>query len=216
MKTPKTFLPGFSGYCWGQFRSDAEELETLYLAEQERAGYALDEDDFIRIYFEVRDYGKHSTLLARRFCELFDAHISKAVGFPVGLKFEKVSRPAAEYIFETDRILAKIPVRSVSALYAASKASKHKTLKREIIAEYTSYDGYISHYSNDLDDWLAKPIEEWDPNELRTLLAAFVEPEVHRIVSSSFNKSDFNEAFKKAVDWKKFDRKVAALRRQRG
>lgn len=218
MKLSETFLPGFSGFYgthWKHMIVHSEESDSQHLAEQETGDHALEETDFFGIYSEVSDYGKHNALLARRFCELFDAHISKTVGFSVGLKFEKLISPEY-YNFTTDRILAKIPAKSVNALYAASKASKHRKLKREIIAEYTSYDGFLSYYSNNLDDWLAKPVAVWDPNELRTLLAAFVDPEVDQIVFDCFNEGDFYDAFEKSVNWKKFDSKVAAMRRQRG
>ena len=215
MKSSETFLPGFTGfYCthWEHMIDHSELCDSQRLAQQETGEHALEEADFLGIYPEVTHYGKQFDLLARRFCELYDEHISKKVGFRVGLKFKELISPEF-YNFTTDRILAAIPPKSVSALYALSKASKHKKLEREIIAAYTSYDGFFSYYSNDLRKWIAKPVAQWDCNELCSLLTVFVDPEVDDMIFREFSESDWYNAFEKSVDWTKFDKKVAALRK---
>ena len=150
--------------------------------------------------------------ITRRFCELFDEHISKKVGFPVGLKFEMLVIPEI-YNAAPDRILAKIPAKSVSALYAMSEARGHKGLKRKIVDWVAPpWDG--PYYSNDPKKWLDKPVAKWDRNELSLLLDTFVDPHVERKVFYCFDEDDFYEAFDNSIDRKKFDSKVAAMRRQ--
>jgi hypothetical protein len=215
MKSSETFLPGFTGfYCtrWEHMIDYSEMCDSQRLALQETGEHALEETDFRGIYNEVTDYGKQFDLLVRRFCELYDEHISKKVGFPVGLKFKELISPEF-YNFTTDRILATIPTKSVRALYALSEAGKHKKLEREIIATYTSYDGFFSYYSNDVRQWIAKPVAQWDCNELFSLLAVFVDPEVDEMIFHQFSESEWYNAFETSVNWRKFDRKVAALRK---
>lgn len=172
-------------------------------------GHALKSDHLIRIYNDVSDYG---ALLARRFCELYDEHISKKVGFPVGLKFEMLVVPEI-YNAAPDRILAKIPAKSVSAIYAMSEAGEHKGLKRKIVNwRAPPWDGPC--YGKDPKKWLDKPVAKWDRNELSLLLDTFVDPDIERKVFHRFDKDDFYEAFKNSIDRKKFDKKVAAIRRQ--
>ncbi len=52
----------------------------------------------------------------------------------------------------------------------------HETLKKM----FTSYDGFMSFYSNDPDgDEWTKPVEKWDHNQLQALIRAYVIKEVN-------------------------------------
>ena len=76
------------------------------------------------------------------------------------------------YNFETDRVFAYMPETTFKHILANYKT---ETLKKRIEDKFTSYDGFWSHYSNDLDTWLEdEPIEDWDHNQLATLFEAFL------------------------------------------
>lgn len=217
MKSLETYLPYFSGFYgthWEDLLSTSKDDDAHMLAQRATEEPALEEGDFKALYEEFGDTGKHCLHLTRHFCAAFEKHISMSAGFKVGLTFEKLRSPEF-YNFETDRIAARIPHRSVSALFAASEADGHRLLRRAISDWFMPRDGCIPHYSSDPATWLAKPVDDWDRNELCVLLDPFVDPDIDRIVFDSFDEGQAYDAFEKSVDWKKFDRKVAALRRKR-
>jgi hypothetical protein len=90
-----------------------------------------------------------------------------------GLEFESLSCPK-EYNFSTDRIFAVVPDSELARILAAVEPVAFRALIR---ARFTSCDGFISSYSNDLDDW--GPIEEWDHNQLGTLVWAYANQETN-------------------------------------
>ena len=47
-------------------------------------------------------------------------------------------------------------------------------LELYIKERFASYNGFISFYSNDINEWLVKPFPEWDLNELSSLFCAYV------------------------------------------
>lgn len=88
-----------------------------------------------------------------------------------GFKFFGMISPKF-YNFETDRIFVKIPLPGLQKCFDACKRDGFKTLAATIQERFTSRDGFMSFYSNELETWLAKPLSEWDCNETCTLLVA--------------------------------------------
>ena len=84
----------------------------------------------------------------------------------VKLKFESLDSPL-EYNFSTDRIFCEISLEEVKRLYKTVDRDKLAALVKR---DYTSRDGFVSFYSNVLDDW--GDVETWDHNQLSTLLEA--------------------------------------------
>lgn len=82
---------------------------------------------------------------------------------------------------------------------------------KAIKKRFTSYDGFISFYSNRIEDWLDKPLTEWDHNELGTLLYALWDSDddyaVYNCMGDAACKA-FNEGF----DFKRFEQEVEELR----
>lgn len=217
LKMRDAYLPYFAGFYnthWEDLLSHSEDCDAQMLAQLETGDGALEEDDFKALYETYGDSFKHCLHLTRHYCASFDEHISKSAGFEVGLAFRKMSSPEF-YNFETDRIDARIPRKSVRRLFAMSEAEGHRRLKRAIRDWFTPRDGFMPFYSADAAPWLAKPVDDWDRNELCVLLDPFVDPDIDRIIFDGFDEGQVYDAFEKSIDWKKFDRKVAALRRKR-
>mgnify|MGYP001606551069 CR=1 FL=1 len=77
-----------------------------------------------------------------------------------------------EYNFTTDRLFVKVPEAAMLELYAqVDKVILAQTVKDK----FTSYDGFISHYDNDVlsDEW--KDPSNLDHNQWQTLLLAIIE-----------------------------------------
>lgn len=82
-----------------------------------------------------------------------------------GLQFDEVSSPR-EYNFQTDRIFVTIPTAEVVRLLAGCD---REALKAAIHDRFTSRSGFISFYSNKLEDW-PDSVEQWDCNQVGTLI----------------------------------------------
>lgn len=229
MTKPKTMLVNipFSGF-YNSIWSDEIDRE-----EQEHINYAvhgkdrdndlsehlhpeplqLDEAELSEIYLRATQYGWAYNAIAQDYVASFNAYWSAEIGFPLRLAFESMTSPR-EYNFATDRIFCDVPISVIHKLFAVSRADKHETLHASIKDRFTSCSGFISHYSNDLNDWLEKPLCNWDHNELGTLLIAVMalrgSPDALRdyqwewyLCEGMSESSVFYKAWSDAVDWQK-------------
>lgn len=75
-----------------------------------------------------------------------------------------------EYNFENDRLFVKVSRATLCGLvFMTDPYEMEQAAKRR----HTSRSGFISFYSNDYKTW--GDIEDWDHNQLRTLLEAYIE-----------------------------------------
>lgn len=89
--------------------------------------------------------------------------------FKLQLEFEELKSPRF-YNYETDCIYAKIPLEQLQALLDAIPAEKWREFVRE---QCTGYDGFISFYSPDFDEW-EKDLSEWGEARLGMILEAYI------------------------------------------
>jgi hypothetical protein len=161
------------------------------------------------------------------YVDAFKNVASEAIGehlgdrdFDLGLKFESMSSPKY-YNFETDRVYAHMPRETVDKLFAISFAEGHTTLAKVLKDRHTSCSGFHSWYTNELQEWLAKPLEDWDHNELCSLLLAagqIADPHgdakeslIYAVLGGDGLYSEWSEA----VNWVKFEAKVADKREEK-
>lgn len=214
----------FAGFYESKYSGELdniEERDAEWREEEERDKFApelrLTASDYAEIYFRHTDYRAAYHHIAREFVASFDMVASEELGAPLRLQFETLSSPR-EYNFATDRIFAYIPLAVVRRLFTISKAEKHVRLAATIKARFTSYDGFLSGYRNDLDTWLAKRLPDWDHNELGTLLTALLgdcDALDWRVWEHMTESNDFDTARDNAVDWAKVDADIAELRQEK-
>jgi hypothetical protein len=212
---------GFYESVWSQEVEHTVERDAEWMAEQQaEEGIApelrLDASEFAEILSDCLDYQDCYRRIAEAYVEAFDGVLSEEADLDLGLKFESVSSPRY-YNFETDRVFAEVSDEAVAELF--SKVSKD-TLAKVIKERHTSYDGFISYYSNRVEEWLAKPLDEWDHNELETLLLAFLEDAnvedldwavYYRVCDGDGIWSDYQAA----LDWQKVEEIVAEKREEK-
>jgi len=162
------------------------------------------------------DYRAVHLAVAQTYVDAFNNVASEAIGIPLGLMFEEMTSPR-EYNFETDRIFCEITPATVRALFAQSAADGHAALEAQIRRRFTSYDGFISGYPNALETWLEKPLDEWDHNELGTLLLACldlaaVDDLAMDVYYAATDCDSFYHEWSNGVDWPKFEARVAEIR----
>lgn len=215
----------FSGFYeskWSQEVDYIEENETEYFETERQAEDGVAKE----LRLNAREYGKilnHHTSyydayhqIAKDYTDTFNDWIKDECDLDLGLTYEGVSNPR-EYNFATDRIFAHIPLTAVRALFDRSAGGNHKRLAEVIKRRFTSCDGFISYYRNNLADWLAKDVADWDHNELETLLLA-VMPEDDRDYEWSIFEGmneEIYSAWSNAVDWEKVDADIAELRAEK-
>jgi len=98
----------------------------------------------------------------------------------ISMEFEEVTSPK-EYNFTTDRCFVLIPVDEIERV---AKEVDETVLRKVLKDMFTSYDGFMSFYSNSLEheEWQA-PVSEWDHNQLQALLLAHLlttDPDITR------------------------------------
>lgn len=193
------------------------------------AALRLSESDICDAFYasDVADFGSARLDMAKAYLEQFDSLVEDHLGESLGLTFESISSPRF-YNFETDRLFAFISDSSIERLWKINESDGFKSLAKVIESRFTSRSGFISHYPNDLDSWRAKPLADYDHNEIETLLMAALESrgmwrgyssksdtvtaiqdEAEMDVIESFSS---NGEFDQYVNWAKHDSELAEKR----
>jgi len=189
----------------------------------------LDSCDIAGVLYdpEIIDFTAMRIDLAKNYLDQFNSLCEDHLGESLSFTFESVESPR-EYNFATDRLFAFIPDSTIQKLWNINAADKFESLAEAIEDRHTSHSGFASSYPNDLDSWLAKPLAEYDHNELETLLIGALESygmwrgyssklsttqaiqdEAESDVIESFNG---NGEFDSHVNWEKFNLGLAKLR----
>jgi hypothetical protein len=218
---------GFYESIWSQAIDYEEERDVENLEEHEREEQPeelqIPADQIAEFFFDCADYSNAYRTIAREYCEEVNRTVSDEIGIYLAGEFDGMDSPR-EYNFTTDRLYLTVPDSAAAALFATSAADDHRTLAAAIRERHTSYDGFISFYRNELAEWLAKPIEDWDHNELGTLLIAVMvlrdidtrdlEWRIYESLADgcSDGSDGFFQAWSDCVDWEKFDAKMTEHR----
>lgn len=151
MKKYEVLLNMFSGF-YESIHSGVFDSEEEYIMEE----YHKEYDDFRFKYDEVG------------YCKKYVSAISSEIGLK--LEFMELTSPR-EYNFTTDKISVWITSKELKII---SSLLNSDTLKNLIKKRFTSRDGFMSWYSNDIEEWKEKKIQDWDCVELGTLLDAWI------------------------------------------
>lgn len=106
----------------------------------------------------------------KAYVSYFPEEFEDFAGFKPRLKFLEVVSPR-EYNWENDRILAEIPIEDVERLFEEISTTE---LSNTAKALFSSYDGFVSFYPPDWQEWPGD-LSEWDENLVYCLLLAFIE-----------------------------------------
>lgn len=203
-----TTLP-FYGFYYSRYSDELDHQEESfaeYYAENEDTNPdgLLEKEHVADAFWRFTNYSDGHKLVARDYVDFFNDKFKEVFDIDLGLRFESLTSPKY-YNFTTDRIFAYIDDEKAQELF--DKLDKD-VLRNTIKDRFTSRDGFYSFYSNNIDDWVEKPIEEWDYNEVGTLLEAYVgqvEDFEWSIFAEMCDSETFSQAFNASVDWPKFE-----------
>lgn len=210
---------GFYESVHDQQLDSAQERDAEHFAGSDNEDYpnavGMEESDLNEILFDMADWGKAHEHYARRYVGNFAGYVQQETGLVLGLEFEKLESPR-EYNFETDRIFAYIPVSVLGTLKAAVSLGNLADVIKE---RHESRSGFASFYTTDIEAWNAKPLADWDHNELCTLLIAWMRQEISPDADEKINDNviDYDtemntDAWESCVNWDEFDAKCAEFK----
>lgn len=152
--------------------------------------------------------------IIKDYISAFNSSFESECSIDLGLDSVVMESPS-EYNFTTDRLFSNISDEKIKELYNASKENKHVELAKIIKEKFTSYDGFISFYPNDINSWIEKGFKNWDSNELGALLLAILaindidrdEFEFDMMESENLFE-DISNAVSNTIDWHKVEAKL--------
>ena len=197
-----TTLP-FSGFYCSKWDGELDNVENNFIENEAENDDTLDESEVSVLVDKCRQYETQIEYVAREYVDYFNEKFKEEFGIDLKLRFESLKSPA-EYNFSTDIIYAYIDEEVVRRLLDDLEESKLADMIRE---RFTSREGFISFYPNRIDRWKTKPLEEWDFNEVGTILAAYVDQVDDfewDVYYTMCGRSVFDMALDKGTDWDKY------------
>lgn len=145
------------------------------------------------------DFKKAYDYLAKQYVKAFHNVLWNELEYEIDFEMDFLALKSPRfYNFETDAILAEVSDNLAEHMYMCVDLT---TLKQVIEDRHTSYDGFVSRYSNDWEVWMKTPFADWDENQLETLLLAFMETKDidyddlrSRIFEDMLSNGDFDDA----------------------
>ncbi len=222
----------FSGFYESFWSGVLDHEEEYFVEHEQQEGWTnenqppelrLDTNEIAEItYMDAADYSAMESSLVASFFDAFTIELDTlfAFNFNPQIIYAGMDSPR-EYNFTTDRLFIKANGLTIHRFFTISRNEGHTTLESIIEERFTSRDGFSSFYSCRLADWLAKPLTEWDHNELGTLLRAaitiksnddilYFEQELENYVCESSY-----EYFEAGLDWTQYQETVLELRAEK-
>lgn len=192
----------FAGFYSSKYSGELDAVQERFVEYEVEKNPGLDPDIPNEALWHCADYGKAYDHIARAYVDQFNQYILDEYEIDLGLKFESMQSPR-EYNFETDRIFCEVSEENVRKL---REAVSDPALRHAIKERFTSRSGFISSYPNNLEDW--PPLEQWDHNELGTLLVALLDDAEdwgRDIWEAMRDRNVFDVAFDQCVNWEVYD-----------
>jgi len=187
----------------------------------------LDAREICNILLDVTNYSLCYREIAENYVSAFSVYLDTELGITLPLEFETMTSPKF-YNFETDRIFAYMPAEKVRELREMVDGLHYRKVVED---RHTSRDGFSSFYSANLETYLEKDDDEFDHNELETLLIACIntklDPDHKQLLDKGvredwdweiferMNDDGFHQEWEAGVDWAKYEEKVEELRAEK-
>jgi hypothetical protein len=152
----ETYLPIFPGFYNTLFESD--EDNEIFSINQDRISKYLPEIGYDDCEWDYEDYRQNVSKECTSYIETELQDIFKDKNIKV--KFQELRSPK-EYNFENDSINVEISMsKKTLGLVKKYLTDEMEAFSEYIKDRYTSYDGFLSSYSNDAETWLSEYFDE--------------------------------------------------------
>lgn len=123
-----------------------------------------------RHYMDIvkENYTEYEIDVAKAVCEFLTEKVTEMLGTKVEFEFQNIYSPKY-YNYRNDSINVKLNCDTDVFMKNLLKYIKNHLadFKEYIESNYTSYDGFMSYYSNDVNDWLKN---EYNDHEIGSML----------------------------------------------
>lgn len=171
----ETTIP-FSGFYNSVHSENIDN--TIEFIFQNDQGEILNKDCLEYAQTHLENYALICRDYAQNYVDYFKDHFETE-----SLEFVELTSPTY-YNYTTDRIFCSINLAELGDIFIKmDKSILYKVLKDN----FTSYNGFISHYSNKLTDW-PENFKDWDHNQIGALITAYcleIEPDLEHFLNSS-------------------------------
>lgn len=169
----ETNIP-FCGFYYSVYDTEFD-CQVEYLAEVIAEEHSVTQEAASDALFSCLDFNEAREAVARLHVAQWLEMFSDDFGVDLYTDHEFAGCVSPKYYnFSTDRVFARVSFDGVQTLFDRQKADGFKVFGEILKERFTSCDGFISHYSNQVAAWLEKPLHEWDHNEICTLLIASI------------------------------------------
>jgi len=171
-------LPNFEGFDYSWIDSEFDNIaqnESEYFAEE----YNLSEEK----KEEIREdyFSQNFEELKEEICKVYAQNYFNDIEFETDIEldaeFESLGSQQT-WLCRLDRFFIEVPANKAQALLKWILNNRYQELKEIVRDRFTARDGYMPHYSKNLNEW--GKISTWDHNQIGTALLVF------------FDDSDFN------------------------
>lgn len=190
----------FPGFYESIFSNSDEFIDDEY----ELAG-ELEEligQDKVEVEYEYEDFDKYKLSVGDTFMDYHIEAINDLLPTKItedeDFKFEKINHSCIDspqyYNYRTDYCYCDIETNEKTLQKIKEHTLKLDGAERYILKHFTSYDGFISFISNDIEYWKSLDIKDYEENMLSALLDMLVElsdpTAFERIISSTYYDVD--------------------------
>jgi hypothetical protein len=152
----KGWLPIFPGFYGTIFNSEGDEDQELYNLNEDRLRNGLDPVGWDACEW---DYDEYNNRVASDCTDYICSELEK-LGLISGYEFEKLVSPAY-YNFSNDSINVMYKLDDNNFKNIHKYLLVYKELFEDYLkGRYTSYDGFISSYSNNVSEWLTESFKD--------------------------------------------------------
>ena len=207
-------LPNFEGFDYSWIDSEFDNIatsESEYFAEE----YNLSDNK----KEEIREdyFSQNFEELKEEICKVYAQNYFNDIEFETDIEldaeFESLGRQQT-WLCRLDRFFVEVPTNKAHSLLKWIFNNKYQELEGIVKRRFTSQDGYIPHYSNNLKEW--GDYLEWDHNQIGTALLVFFDDssfnyDIHEKVSEVIYGQIFNTLSDEMQDFlnKEYDKKEA-------
>jgi len=189
----------FSGFYESMW-SGGIDREEEQIAEHLAAEHDVPDSEVANLIYQNSRYGVAHEHISKEYADSFVSFINEELGLSLQFEFVEMTSPKY-YNFETDKIFIKVSYKDM--LLLARRVGRN-ALRKAAKDMFTSRDGFISHYRNDITEW--GPLRTWDYNQLYCLFQAAVdvigeEDYDWRIYEEMSEGNIFSAAVDKSMDY---------------